>query len=121
MSSSTGKRNVSPSKDANGSAAKKGKQSLVTPLSTKAVNTVRVLCADMVQKANSGHPGAPMSLAPLAYLLWTQVMKYNPKDPQWLARDRFVLSNGHACALLYAMLHLTGYAQVTMDALKAFR
>ena len=111
-----------PSEEAtNGSAAKKGKESLVNALSTKAVNTVRVLSADIVQKANSGHPGAPMSLAPLAYLLWTQVMKYNPQDPEWLARDRFVLSNGHACALLYGMLHLTGYSQVTMDDLKNFR
>jgi len=111
-----------PSEEAtNGSAAKKGKESLVNALSTKAVNTVRVLSADIVQKANSGHPGAPMSLAPLAYLLWTQVMKYNPQDPEWLARDRFVLSNGHACALLYGMLHLTGYPQVTMDDLKSFR
>ena len=111
-----------PSEEAtNGSAAKKGKESLVNALSTKAVNTIRVLSADTVQKANSGHPGAPMSLAPLAYLLWTQVMKYNPQDPEWLARDRFVLSNGHACALLYGMLHLTGYPQVTMDDLKNFR
>ena len=113
----TTKRGASPTKE---SPHKKGKESLVTDLSTKAVNTVRVLSADIVQKANSGHPGAPMSLAPLAYLLWTKVMKYNPQDPTWLSRDRFVLSNGHACALLYSMLHLTGY-QLSMENLKNFR
>eukprot|EP01102_Stenamoeba_stenopodia_P003664 TRINITY_DN13821_c0_g1_i1.p1 TRINITY_DN13821_c0_g1~~TRINITY_DN13821_c0_g1_i1.p1 ORF type:complete len:673 (+),score=178.58 TRINITY_DN13821_c0_g1_i1:91-2109(+) len=85
-----------------------------------AVNTLRVLCADVVQKANSGHPGAPMGLSPLAYLLWTKFMKYNPKNPKWINRDRFVLSNGHGCALLYSVLHLTGY-HFTMDDLKKFR
>lgn len=86
----------------------------------KAINTLRVLSADVVQKANSGHPGAPMGLSPLAYLLWTKVMKYNPKNPKWANRDRFVLSNGHGCALLYSVLHLTGY-HFTLDDLKAFR
>lgn len=85
-----------------------------------AINTLRVLCADVVQKANSGHPGAPMGLSPLAYLLWTKFMKYNPKNPKWLNRDRFVLSNGHGCALLYSVLHLTGY-HFTLDDLKKFR
>ena len=87
----------------------------------EAINTVRVLAADMAQNANSGHPGAPMGLAPLAYTLWTKFMKFNPKNPKWIARDRFVLSNGHACALLYSLLHLTGYSQYTMDDLKSFR
>jgi len=85
------------------------------------VNTIRVLCADVVQKANSGHPGAPMGMAPIAHLLWTQFLKYSPANPKWPARDRFVLSNGHACALQYAMLHLTGYTEWGMEELKSFR
>lgn len=85
-----------------------------------AVNTIRVLVADVVEKANSGHPGAPMGLAGVAHVLWSKVMKYNPANPKWANRDRFVLSNGHACALLYSMLHLTGY-DLSMDELKSFR
>jgi len=85
------------------------------------VNTIRCLGAEMVQKANSGHPGAPMGNAPVANALWGgQAMRFSPKNPKWMNRDRFVLSNGHSCALLYTMLHLTGY-NVTMDDLKAFR
>ena len=84
------------------------------------VNTIRTLSIDAVQKANSGHPGAPMGLAPLAYALYTRVMRHNPGDPDWPARDRFVLSAGHASALLYSMLHLTGYP-LTLDEVKAFR
>jgi transketolase len=75
---------------------------------------------DAVQKANSGHPGAPMGLAPAAYVLWTRVMKHNPENPGWLDRDRFVLSAGHASMLLYSLLHLSGYA-VTLDDIKNFR
>jgi transketolase len=75
---------------------------------------------DMVQKANSGHPGAPMGLAPLAYILWTRHLRYNPRNPNWPGRDRFILSAGHACALQYAMLHLTGY-DLSLDDLKNFR
>jgi len=75
----------------------------------------------MVQKANSGHPGAPMGMAPIAHLLWSKYMRHNPANPQWFNRDRFVLSNGHACALLYSMLHLTGYEEFSMDELKKFR
>ncbi|EOD30484.1 transketolase [Emiliania huxleyi CCMP1516] len=74
----------------------------------------------MVQAANSGHPGAPMGCAPMAHVLWSGVMSYDPADPEWINRDRFVLSNGHACALLYSMLHLTGYG-VSIDDLKQFR
>ncbi|KAF9353021.1 Transketolase [Mortierella sp. AD094] len=85
-----------------------------------AINTIRVLAADTVFKSNSGHPGAPMGLAPLAHLLFTRYMNYNPKNPLWANRDRFVLSNGHACALQYILLHLTGYP-TTMDDLKQFR
>lgn len=84
------------------------------------VNTIRVLSADMVEKANSGHPGAPMGCAPIAHVLFSQVMNYSPENPKFFNRDRFVLSNGHSCALLYSMLHLTGY-NVTMDDLKQFR
>src|SRR5438105_7529166 len=75
---------------------------------------------DAPQKANSGHPGSAMALAALAHVLWTRVMRYGPSDPQWPARDRFVLSAGHACILQYAMLHLTGYG-LTLEDLKEFR
>jgi len=84
------------------------------------VNTIRTLAMDAVQKANSGHPGTPMALAPLAYVLYTRVMRHNPNDPHWADRDRFVLSAGHASMLLYAMLYLTGYG-LTLDELKRFR
>lgn len=84
------------------------------------VNTIRTLSIDAVQKANSGHPGAPMGLAPSAYVLWTRCMRYNPRNPSWLDRDRFVLSAGHASMLLYSMLHLTGY-DLTLDDIKQFR
>src|SRR3954464_3228812 len=84
------------------------------------INAIRVLSMDAVQKANSGHPGTPMALAPLAYLLWTKHLRYNPADPAWLNRDRFVLSAGHASMLLYSVLYLTGY-DVTLDDLKQFR
>jgi transketolase len=84
------------------------------------VNTIRTLSMDAVQEANSGHPGAPMGLAPLAYVLFTRVMRHNPADPDWPARDRFVLSAGHASMLLYSMLHLTGYP-LTLDDVKNFR
>jgi len=84
------------------------------------VNTIRTLSMDAVQKANSGHPGAPMGLAPCAYVLWTRCMRYNPRNPSWLDRDRFVLSAGHASMLLYSMLHLTGY-DLTLDDIKRFR
>jgi transketolase len=73
------------------------------------INSIRVLAIDAVQKANSGHPGMPMGMAPIAYLLWTRFMRYNPANPHWFGRDRFVLSAGHGSMLLYAMLYLTGY------------
>src|SRR5436190_11414995 len=84
------------------------------------VNTIRTLSMDAVQKANSGHPGAPMALAPLAYVLYTRVMKHNPANASWFDRDRFVLSAGHASMLLYSILYLTGYG-LTLDDLKNFR
>ncbi len=86
----------------------------------KTINTIRTLSVDMVQKANSGHPGAPMGMAPMAYAVWADAMSHNPKNPNWHNRDRFVLSNGHASALLYSLLHLFGYG-LTMDDLKQFR
>jgi transketolase len=84
------------------------------------VDTIRTLSMDAVQKANSGHPGAPMGLAPLAYVLYTRVMRHNPSDPAWINRDRFVLSAGHASMLLYSMLYLTGYP-MTLEDIEHFR
>src|SRR5918998_6444278 len=84
------------------------------------INTIRTLSIDAVENASSGHPGAPMALAPLAYQLYTRTMKHNPDDPDWFDRDRFVLSAGHASMLLYASLHLSGYG-VSMDDIKNFR
>ncbi len=84
------------------------------------VNTIRLLSVDMVQKANSGHPGAPMGQAPMGYVLWAKHLRHSPTNPNWPGRDRFVLSGGHASALLYSLLHLTGYG-LSMDELKAFR
>jgi transketolase len=84
------------------------------------VDAIRVLSMDAIQKANSGHPGAPMGLAPLGYEVWTQHMRHNPLDPAWPDRDRFVLSLGHASMLIYSLLHLTGY-EVSLDDIKNFR
>src|SRR5271169_4889601 len=81
-------------------------------LQTLSINTIRTLAMDAVQKANSGHPGAPMALAPVAYCLWQEFLRYDPADPAWPNRDRFVLSNGHASMLLYAMLYLAGVRTV---------
>ncbi|KAJ3185364.1 Transketolase [Gaertneriomyces sp. JEL0708] len=93
---------------------------MTSEIDTLAINTIRTLAPDVVQKANSGHPGAPMGLAPVAHVLFSKFITANPKNPQWINRDRFVLSNGHACALLYVMLHLTGY-DLSMNDLKSFR
>lgn len=84
------------------------------------IDTVRVLSADAVEKANSGHPGTPMALSPLGHLLWSEVMKFNPQNPDWVNRDRFVLSCGHACMLQYSFLYLTGY-DISLQDLKDFR
>jgi transketolase len=84
------------------------------------ITTIRTLAMDAVQAANSGHPGTPMALAPLAYVLWTKFLQHNPHNPQWFNRDRFVLSNGHASMLQYAMLYLTGY-DVSLEEIKNFR
>ena len=104
-----------------------------TDLDTLSINTIRGLCMDAVQKANSGHPGTPMGIAPVAYTLWQRILRFDPADPIWPNRDRFVLSEGHASALLWSLLHLTGTRAVdpdyevrgnpavTMDDLKTFR
>ena len=84
------------------------------------INTIRTLAIDAIQQANSGHPGAPMALAPLTYTLWTQILRHNPAVPNWFDRDRFVLSNGHASMLLYAILFLTGY-DLSLEEIKKFR
>jgi transketolase len=84
------------------------------------VDTIRTLAIDAVQKAESGHPGLPLGAAPMAYVLWQKHLRHNPRDPQWPDRDRFVLSAGHGCMLLYCLLHLTGY-DLTLDDLKQFR
>lgn len=90
------------------------------PIDQLCINTLRFLSVDMIQKANSGHPGLPLGAAPMAYVLWTRWLKYNPHNPNWFNRDRFVLSPGHGSALLYSLLHLTGY-DLSMDDLKHFR
>jgi len=94
--------------------------SSTTSLDELCINAIRVLAMDAVQRADSGHPGTPMGLAPLAYVLWTRRLRYNPADPAWANRDRFVLSAGHASLLLYSVLHLTGY-DLPLDELERFR
>src|SRR5512136_588050 len=85
-----------------------------------AINTIRFLSVDAVQKANSGHPGLPLGAAPMAYILWTRFLKHNPSNPGWFDRDRFVLSAGHGSMLLYSLLHLTGY-DLPLEQLQQFR
>ena len=92
----------------------------MSDLDLLSINTVRTLSMDAVQKANSGHPGTPMALAPLAYALFTRHMKHDPSDPHWPDRDRFVLSCGHASMLLYSSLYLSGY-DLALEDLKQFR
>jgi transketolase len=89
-------------------------------LQNQAINTLRFLSADAIQKANSGHPGLPMGCAAIAYTLWTRHLRHNPTNPLWYDRDRFILSGGHGSMLLYSLLHLTGY-DLTLDELKSFR
>jgi transketolase len=90
-------------------------------LEEQMVNTIRFLAVDGVEKAKSGHPGTPMGLADIAFVIWTDFLRHDPSDPHWRNRDRFVLSAGHASMLLYSLLHLTGYKDMTLDELKAFR
>src|SRR5271167_343031 len=104
-----------------------------TELDELCINTIRTLSIDAVQAANSGHPGTPMALAPLVYTLWNRVMRFDPQDPIWPNRDRFVLSNGHASMLLWSAFHLTktqavnaayetlGKASVSLDDIRHFR
>ena len=89
-------------------------------ISQLSINTIRTLSIDAVQKANSGHPGAPLGMAPMAYTLWTRFLKVNPQNPFWMGRDRFVLSAGHASMLIYSLLHLTGY-DLPLEEIKNFR
>ncbi|MEJ7848128.1 MAG: transketolase [Pyrinomonadaceae bacterium] len=91
-----------------------------TDLDQLCINTIRTLSLDAVQKANSGHPGLPLGMAPAAYVLWTKFLRHNPKNPKWFNRDRFLLSAGHGSMLLYSLLHLTGY-DLSLDELKNFR
>src|SRR2546425_2208222 len=102
-------------------SAKMQQQSDVTPeLDQLCINTIRALTIDAVQKAESGHAGLPLGAAPMAYVLWTRFMRYNPRNPKWENRDRFLLSAGHGCMLLYSLLYLTGY-DLTLDEIKHFR
>jgi transketolase len=93
---------------------------IMNTLDNLCVNTIRMLSADCVERANSGHPGMPMGAAPMAYVLWTMFLRHNPSNPAWFDRDRFVLSAGHGSALIYSLLHLTGY-DLTLEDLKGFR
>eukprot|EP00933_Yihiella_yeosuensis_P052112 TRINITY_DN50110_c0_g1_i1.p1 TRINITY_DN50110_c0_g1~~TRINITY_DN50110_c0_g1_i1.p1 ORF type:complete len:789 (+),score=211.97 TRINITY_DN50110_c0_g1_i1:59-2425(+) len=92
-----------------------------TETETEAINAIRFLAVDAINKSKSGHPGAPMGQAPIGYLLFGEEMAYNPADPKWVNRDRFVLSSGHGCMLQYSLLHLSGYKSVSMDDIKQFR
>lgn len=90
-------------------------KALSKELVDKCVNTIRFVAIDAVNKSKSGHPGMPMGCAPMGYVLWNETMKYNPKNPDWLNRDRFVLSAGHGSMFQYAMMHLTGYDSVSVS------
>jgi len=94
---------------------------LTTSLDTLCINSIRMLAVDAINKSKSGHPGLPMGCAPMGYALWDKHLRHNPKNPKWFNRDRFVLSAGHGCMLLYALLHLTGYDSVTIEDIKEFR
>ncbi len=95
-------------------------QRSTTDLDALCINTIRCLAMDAVQKAKSGHPGMPMGMAPAGYVLWTRHLRHNPRNPHWVNRDRFVLSGGHGCMLLYSLLHLTGY-DLSLDEIRNFR
>src|SRR5437879_4616816 len=91
------------------------------PRLRRMANAIRALAMDAVENAKSGHPGMPMGMADIATVLWTQFLRFDPEAPDWPDRDRFVLSNGHGSMLLYSLLHLTGYQEMTLDELKHFR
>jgi len=92
-----------------------------TSVESLCINSIRFLAVDAINKSNSGHPGLPMGTAPMAFALWDRILRHNPKNPKWFNRDRFVLSAGHGCMLLYALLHLTGYDSMTLEDIKQFR
>merc|ERR1719297_620949 len=94
---------------------------VATNVDTDCINAIRFLAVDAINKSKSGHPGAPMGQAPIGYVLFAEEMNYNPADPDWINRDRFVLSSGHGSMLQYALLHLTGYSSVSMEDIKQFR
>jgi transketolase len=102
-------------------AAPSSPTSSANTLESLCINSIRFLAVDAINKSNSGHPGLPMGCAPMAYALWDKTLRHNPKNPQWFNRDRFVLSAGHGCMLLYALLHLSGYDSVTIEDIKQFR
>ena len=106
--------------DGHAAASPQSKSLDQTQLDQLCINTIRFLAVDGVQKANSGHPGMPMGAAPMAYVLWTRFMQYDPLKPHWPNRDRFVLSAGHGSMLLYSLLHLTGY-DLPLSELQQFR
>ncbi len=95
--------------------------SIESHVETLCINSIRFLAVDAINKSNSGHPGLPMGCAPMAFALWDKALRHNPSNPRWFNRDRFVLSAGHGCMLLYALLHLTGYDSVTIEDIKQFR
>ena len=97
------------------------REETMTNIDEMSINAIRVLSADAIQKANSGHPGLPLGTAPTAYELWTNHMNYNPADPKWENRDRFVLSGGHGSMLLYSLFHLLGIGNLSLDDVKNFR
>ncbi len=92
-----------------------------TSLDSLCINSIRMLAIDAINKSNSGHPGLPMGCAPMGYTLWDKFLRHNPKNPKWFNRDRFVLSAGHGCMLIYALLHLSGYESVSIEDIKQFR
>src|SRR3989338_4467535 len=102
------------------SHAPKAGEGKTLPTRRELANAIRVLSMDAVQKANSGHPGAPMGMADIAEVLWNDFLRHNPANPRWVDRDRFILSNGHGSMLLYALLHLSGY-DLPLDELRRFR
>src|SRR3984957_10152317 len=93
---------------------------MTAELDQQCIDTIRFLSVDMVQKADSGHPGMPLGAAPTAYVLWTRWLRFNPRNPRWANRDRFVLSAGHGSPLLYSLLHLTGY-DLSLHDIQRFR
>uniref|UniRef100_A0A803NVC9 DNA repair protein RAD51 homolog 3 n=1 Tax=Cannabis sativa TaxID=3483 RepID=A0A803NVC9_CANSA len=115
------RRRVHSTRPVRASAVETLDKTTETSLVEKSVNTIRFLAIDAVEKANSGHPGLPMGCAPMGHILYDEVMRYNPKNPYWFNRDRFVLSAGHGCMLQYALLHLAGYDSVLEEDLKSFR